>query len=231
MTTLDVDLFLSLPLELQQNIIGQKLSLLCLFYETCHYYRNQLNIVYYHNYRFNRIKKSLINKQKEFIPISCLLQIKNTNCRYYFLISTHFNYYGYTLYKEFILHINDKVSIFNHKSIDYGTMHHYNDLNTHHHGSQLKFQCVKVDQKFPLNTTLSKLDFSYNFFLKRLNENNLYFQIVQIYCYMFMNIIVFNIHHENKSCLLKNIKENKDFLLNDIDTMYLKIKSKISTLQ
>lgn len=229
MTTLDVNLFLSLPLELQQHIIGQKLSLLCLFYETCHYYRNQLNIVYYQNYRFNPIKNSIINKQKEFIPISCTLQMEKANGRYYFLISTHFNFNGYMLYKEFILHINDEVSLYNRKSIDYdGTKYYYNDLNKHYQWAQLKVQCIKVDKKFPLNATLSKLDFFYNFFLK---QSNLHMQIIQMYCYMFMNIIAFNIHHENKSFLLKNVKENKDFLLNDIDTMYLKIKSKINTLQ
>jgi hypothetical protein len=231
MTTLDVDLFLSLPLELQQHIIGQKLSLLCLFYETCHYYRNQLNIVYYNNYRFNPIKTSLINKQnKEFIPISCSLQIKKHTYGYYFLISTYFNFNNEILYKEFILNIHKEVSINNRKSIDYGTKYFYN-LNTYYHRLQLKIQCVKVDKKFPLKATLSKLDFFYNFFLKELNESHFHIQIIKMYCYMFMNIIAFNIHHENKSFLLKNIKENKDFLLNDIETMYLKIKSKINTLQ
>jgi hypothetical protein len=236
---MDVYLFLSLPFELQQNIIGQNLKLLCSFYQVNQFYNQLLLIVYYNNYRL------LVTKNHEFKKVWVNRPIVVEFCSYYtdygiyFLLDFAFNFNGCHSFIELYLNKNNQVNYndVTHKKgfylIDNKTSENKayisHDLLTLYHLLNNRTQCVKINKNYAKQTIMDDLNYTWDNFIK-VESKKLHQKMIEIYFYLMMNIYTFNIKHNTNYKLLLDINQNYQMLCDELTLMYTKIKDAIHKL-
>jgi hypothetical protein len=227
MEEINPELFLALPLEMQERIISQSHDLIRIFAQVNHEYESLLEHQYFKNFAtkpliLKELNQYIANKEQ---PITGHLFINPGKSYLLNIIQT--DLLNLCIDLKSVLIESDE-NIINIQRIPPNLVYQfkhshprsYLDLLSIYNIVNNRLKCVRINPKHAQHYTLSILN----------NYRNPEFDIIELYSYLIMNKYVFNIKDNSKISKLEDLNQNMDEIRKDIKYLLREIENRIMSL-